>query len=113
MGDIEYAGETSGTSLLAATTYRMAVVNPGIFSSRMYLDWAHLKRYAFMIRIDEDGFAKPAANPLDSKSKVPVDGSAEGESFLLLLGSASLNSKGYFTWSSRPHEDGTLAELHP
>ena len=88
LGDGDYAGETSGTSLLAATAYRMAVINPTVFGSTKYLDWAHSKRHTVTERIDEDGFAKPAANPLNSRSKVPVDGSAEGESFLLLLGAA-------------------------
>ncbi|KAI5365159.1 Putative six-hairpin glycosidase superfamily, glycosyl hydrolase, family 88 [Septoria linicola] len=88
LGDNEYAGETSGTSLLAATVYRMALLNSEIFGQRKYLDWVDAKRRAVVSRVDGDGFARPAANPLDHKSKEPVEMGAEGESFLLLLGTA-------------------------
>ncbi|CAK1366643.1 hypothetical protein CB0940_09002 [Cercospora beticola] len=86
--DKDYDGETSGTSLLAATTYRMAILNPEVFGQRKYLDWANAKRHAVVSRVDEDGIASPAANPLDHKSKVPVDISPEGQNSLLLLGAA-------------------------
>ncbi|KAF2208634.1 hypothetical protein CERZMDRAFT_9508, partial [Cercospora zeae-maydis SCOH1-5] len=86
--DKGYDGETSGTSLLAATVYRMAISNPMVFGKREYLEWANAKRHAVVSRVDKDGFAKPAADPLNHKSKEPAEISPEGESFLLLLGAA-------------------------
>ncbi|PPJ52027.1 hypothetical protein CBER1_10394 [Cercospora berteroae] len=86
--DKDYNGETSGTSLLAANTYRMAILNAEVFGQRKYLDWANAKRHAVVSRVDEDGIASPAANPLDHKSEVPVQISPEGQNSLLLLGAA-------------------------
>jgi hypothetical protein len=86
IGDSGWAGETSGTSLLAATAYRMAILRLDMFPSE-YIHWAHQKRREVYRRVDDDGFATPAANPYDSKSKEAVI-SPEGESFLLLLGTA-------------------------
>lgn len=88
LGDSEWFGETSGTALLAAAAYRMAVLNPAIFSQAKYVGWAHEKRKAVLERVDDDGFAYPAVNPLKHASKEPIRESAEGESFLLMLGSA-------------------------
>jgi rhamnogalacturonyl hydrolase YesR len=88
LGDSEWFGETSGTALLAAAAYRMAVLNPTVFAQSKYVDWAHDKRKAVLGRVDDDGFAYPAVNPLKHASKEPVKESAEGESFLLTLGSA-------------------------
>ncbi|KAK0832882.1 hypothetical protein LTR91_013966 [Friedmanniomyces endolithicus] len=80
--------ETSGTALLAATAYRMAVLKPEFYAQSAYLDWAHAKRAAVVSRIDDNGFAKPAVNPLKHSSREPVDASPEGESFLVMMGSA-------------------------
>lgn len=88
LGDKDWFGETSGTALLAAATYRMAVLNPATFGQAKYLDWAHQKRQAVLNRIDENGYAYPAVNPLDHSSRQPIKESAEGESFLLILGAA-------------------------
>ncbi|KAK5683350.1 hypothetical protein LTS10_004881 [Elasticomyces elasticus] len=88
LGQQSWFGETSGTSLLAATAYRMAVLNPKIFAQPKYLDWAHAKRAAVASRVDDDGFAKPAVNPLKHASRDPVESSPEGASFLLMMGSA-------------------------
>lgn len=88
LGDSEWFGETSGTALLAAAVYRMTVLNPAAFSQAKYIDWAHEKRKAVLERVDDDGFAYPAVNPLRHASKEPIKESPEGESFLLMLGSA-------------------------
>lgn len=87
-GDKDCFGETSGTALFAAATYRMAVLNPATFGQPKYLDWAHQKRQAVLNRIDENGYAYPAVNPLDHSSREPIKESAEGEAFLLILGAA-------------------------
>lgn len=88
LGDNDWFGETSGTALLAAAAYRMAVLNPATFGQPKYVDWAHQKRQAVLERVDENGFAYPAVNPLKHASREPIRESPEGESFLLMLGSA-------------------------
>ncbi|KAH9842163.1 Glycosyl Hydrolase Family 88 [Teratosphaeria destructans] len=88
LGDPAWFAETSGTSLFAATAYRMAVLDPARFGRDRYVSWAHRKRRAVVARIDEDGFAGPAVNPERFDADTPVEGSVVGESFLLLMGAA-------------------------
>jgi len=88
LGNEEWFGETSGTALLAAAAYRMAVLDSVTFAQPKYVDWADRKRQAVLARVDDNGYAFPAVNPLKHNSKEPVKESAEGESFLLMLGSA-------------------------
>lgn len=88
LGDDSWFGETSGTTLLAAAAYRIAVLNPSRFGQEKYLTWADRKRAAALERVDDDGFAKPAVNPLKHGSREPVESSPEGESFLLMMASA-------------------------
>ena len=89
LGDDSWFGETSGTALLAATAYRMAVLRPDIFGQDKYVSWAHEKRQAVFDRVDDDGFAMPQVNSLKHDSREPLKtGSAEGQAFLLLLGAA-------------------------
>ncbi|KAF2171069.1 hypothetical protein M409DRAFT_64039 [Zasmidium cellare ATCC 36951] len=89
LGDSTWSGETSGTALLAAAAYRMALLRPEIFAKDTYLDWMHRKRRAVIQRVDNQGIVRPAVNPLKPKSKTPFTGvSPEGESFLLLLSTA-------------------------
>jgi hypothetical protein len=88
LGGKDSTGETSATSLLAATVYRMASIKPDVFAYKSYLEWAHEKRRAVFRHIDPDGFARPAADPFTSALKEPVGFSPEGESFVLLMGTA-------------------------
>jgi hypothetical protein len=88
LGDEGWWGETSGTALLAATVYRMAVLRPERFGSEGYLRWAHQKRQAVFDRVDVDGFAGPAVDPYKHNSRDPVLRSPEGESFSIMLGAA-------------------------
>lgn len=48
LGETSWGGETSGTSLLAATAYRMAIMRPEVFAKPMLLDWTHRKRQAVL-----------------------------------------------------------------
>ncbi|KAH6891845.1 hypothetical protein BKA70DRAFT_1536843 [Coprinopsis sp. MPI-PUGE-AT-0042] len=85
-------GEISGTSLLAATAYRMAVINPRVFG-RPYILWAERVRHTLggldidgNPHITDGGVARPAIDPLDWKNPVPkTDGSPEGQAFVVLL----------------------------
>ncbi|TKA29451.1 hypothetical protein B0A50_03463 [Salinomyces thailandicus] len=87
LGQESWFGETSGTALLAATAYRMAVLNPRRFGKE-YVAWADRKREAVVSTVDLDGFAKPAVNPLHWNSRQPAEGSPEGASFLVMMGAA-------------------------
>ncbi|KAF2768770.1 hypothetical protein EJ03DRAFT_328073 [Teratosphaeria nubilosa] len=86
LGDNAWFAETSGTSLLAATAYRMAVLNPEKFEGERYVSWADRKRRAVVATIDGDGFARPAVNPERFDADTPVERSVVGESFLVLMG---------------------------
>ncbi|CAJ2509376.1 Uu.00g144020.m01.CDS01 [Anthostomella pinea] len=88
LGDDSWFGETSGTALLAGTAYRMAVLRPDVYAQEKYLGWAHAKRRAVAERVDDDGFAYPAVNPLKHASREPINNSPEGASFILMMGSA-------------------------
>lgn len=84
--DKSWFGETSGTALMAATVYRMAVMQPDVFGK--YTTWAHQKRQVVLNRADKDGMAQPAVNSLEHLSRKPVQRSAEGQAFVLMMLSA-------------------------
>lgn len=88
LGDSASKGETSGTALLSALVYRMAVMRKDTFAQDRYMDWAHRKRRAIFERVDENGCVGPAVNSLKPQFKELVNFSPEGQSFLLLLGTA-------------------------
>ncbi|KAH9477640.1 hypothetical protein JR316_0009866 [Psilocybe cubensis] len=85
-------GEISGTSLLAATVYRMAVMQSTIFTRR-YITWADNLRAAIAGRdvnenphITSTGIATPAVNPLWWKDTNPfTKGSPEGQAFVVMM----------------------------
>lgn len=79
-------GEISGTALLAATVFRLAVLQPGIFGAE-YTDWALHKMEVVSRHIDKDtGIAAPAVNPLCESQGEPLSGpSPEGQAFVVLL----------------------------
>ena len=88
LGDDDWFGETSGTALLAAAAYRLAVFRPEIYGQPKYELWAHKKRQTVIDTVDDDGFAYPAVNPLEHASREPIRHTPEGESFLIYLASA-------------------------
>ena len=89
LGDDSWFAETSGTTLLAAAAYRLGMnVGPSPEGSK-YLNWAHAKRQAVTARIDGQGIARPAVNPLKHGQQEPLrDVSPEGESFILIMAAA-------------------------
>ena len=99
LDDREWFGDVSGTALVTATVYRMVVLEPKTFG-RMYVDWAGKKATAIMKHVDErTGIAKPVVNHLDHARKEPLEtGSAEGQSFLLILYAAH---RDYLEWKSK------------
>jgi len=99
LDDKESFGEVSGTALVAASVYRMMVSEPKTFE-RKYVDWAGKKATAVMKHVDErTGIAKPVVNPLENGRKEQLEmGSAEGQSFLLLLYAAH---RDYLDWKRK------------
>ncbi|KAI5457579.1 Six-hairpin glycosidase-like protein [Mariannaea sp. PMI_226] len=84
--DDSWWGEISGTALLAAAAYRMAVNDPVMFP-KQYLDWADSKRVAVAGKQSKDtGIFSPAIDPHDWHSWEPfTSGSPEGQAFTVYL----------------------------
>jgi len=85
-------GEISGSSLLAATVYRMAVLQPRVFDAS-YVAWADQIRTTLggndangNPHVTADGIATPAVNPLWWKDTNPyTQGSPEGQAFVVMM----------------------------
>ncbi|KAF9525235.1 family 88 glycosyl hydrolase [Crepidotus variabilis] len=85
-------GEISGSSLMAATIYRMAVLRPDTFG-QSYIRWADEIRQTLgekdtqgAAHVTPAGVVTPAVNPLAWKDPIPYTaGSPEGNSFAVLL----------------------------
>ncbi|PPR04273.1 hypothetical protein CVT26_004063 [Gymnopilus dilepis] len=95
-------GEISGSSLLASVVYRMAVLQPNIFSPNSsssrssgtsYIAWADSLRQTVSgndgngnPHINANGIVTPAVNPLWWKDTNPdTSGSPEGQNFVVLM----------------------------
>ncbi|POS71188.1 hypothetical protein DHEL01_v210418 [Diaporthe helianthi] len=87
LNDTTWFGELSGTTLLAATAYRAAQLEPARFGQK-YVDWADEKREAVTGMIGDDGLLAPVVNPLDWTDRTPAAKSPEAQSFAMLLFSA-------------------------
>lgn len=82
--------EITGTALLAAATFRLAVLAPELFDEK-FLEWAEGKRQAVADRVSEGGVGWPAAERDFSHPHVtlfPKQGTAEGQIALMLLHAA-------------------------
>ncbi|KAK5637193.1 hypothetical protein RRF57_012905 [Xylaria bambusicola] len=84
LNDTTWFGEMSGTTLLVATTYRMATLVPRTFGES-YVVWADGKRGEVLKRINEDGLLSPVINPLDWNDRTPGTASPEAQSFAVLM----------------------------
>ncbi|KAJ4345333.1 uncharacterized protein N0V89_011463 [Didymosphaeria variabile] len=93
LNQTSWFGEISGTSVLAATALRVAVLEPETFG-KDYADWAIKKMDVVDGHInaeegDNKGIVTPAVNPLDWHDETPyTTGSPEGQSFVVLLHAA-------------------------
>ncbi|KAI1159218.1 hypothetical protein F5B18DRAFT_637799 [Nemania serpens] len=83
LNDSTWFGELSGTTLLAATAYRMAKLEPRTFVR--YVTWADSKRDRVLERINDDGLLSPVINPLNWNDRTPGTESPEAQSFAVLL----------------------------
>lgn len=84
LNDTTWFGELSGTTLLTATAYRMAQLEPADFGSS-YASWADSKRQAITDRISDDGLLSPVINPLNWGDRTPGTESPEAQSFAVLM----------------------------
>jgi hypothetical protein len=93
MNDTETFGEAAGTSLIAATIFRMAVLDPGNFGQ--YTGWAEAKMGVVNGAIKDKGLVGPTVDPLAWESNKEFwDGSPEGQSFVVLMHAAYLAWQG-------------------
>lgn len=77
-------GEVSGSALLAATAFRMAVLRSKAFGGE-YVEWAEGMRKEVGRHV-KDGVAAPAVNPMGWKDRKPVvTGSPEGQAFVVMM----------------------------
>ncbi|KAJ7480229.1 hypothetical protein B0H11DRAFT_2025343 [Mycena galericulata] len=92
-GDGHGFGEISGSSMLAAVTYRMVVLAPDAFPAATYVPFADSVRVELGAddaegnpHITSNGTATPAVNPLGWTDTTPwTAGSPEGNNFVVLL----------------------------
>ena len=85
LNDSGWFGEISGTALLSAVAYRMAVNDPVMFPQN-YVAWADTNRKAIAQHQDSSGIFSPAVNPLNWKDRTKfTTGSPEGQAFTVFL----------------------------
>jgi rhamnogalacturonyl hydrolase YesR len=86
LDDESWFAEVAGTALMAATAFRMAILEPSIFGER-YTEWATTKLEAVGRHIDEEtGIAAPVVNSLNEGQRTPLEGvNPEGQAFVVLL----------------------------
>ncbi|KAL6792273.1 hypothetical protein GGI42DRAFT_177454 [Trichoderma sp. SZMC 28013] len=85
LNDSSWFGEISGTAVLSAVAYRMAVNDPTMFP-QSYITWADSNRKSLAQRQNSDGLFSPAVNPYDWHDRTEyTDGSPEGQAFAVYL----------------------------
>ncbi|PVH68889.1 Six-hairpin glycosidase [Cadophora sp. DSE1049] len=84
LDDGSWFGEISGTAVLSAVAYRMAVNDPGMFPKK-YIDWADANRKSLASH-QSGGIFSPAVDPYAWLSRTEyVKGSPEGQAFMIYL----------------------------
>ncbi|KAM0470872.1 hypothetical protein ACHAPX_009746 [Trichoderma viride] len=85
LNDSSWFGEISGTALLSAVAYRMAVNDPDMFP-QSYITWADANRKTLATKQNSDGVFSPAVNPDNSHDQTPYTaGSPKGQAFAVYL----------------------------
>ncbi|MCJ1308885.1 hypothetical protein MMC25_002540 [Agyrium rufum] len=92
-----WPGDAAGTAMIAAATYRAAVIAPQTFG-HSYTQLADRWRDAVSRVVDNDtGIVEPVCNPYDWKDKVPLKGgSPEAQAMVVLLYCAY---RDYLSWA--------------
>ncbi|KPM41355.1 hypothetical protein AK830_g5170 [Neonectria ditissima] len=85
LDDGSWFGEISGTAILSAVAYRMAVNDPGMFPQK-YITWADANRKTLSKQQGGDGVFVPAVNPYSWLDRTEyTKGSPEGQAFAVYL----------------------------
>jgi hypothetical protein len=85
LNDASWFGEISGTALLTAVAYRMAVNDPVMFPQQ-YIQWADTNRISLSKQEGADSVFVPAVNPLSWLDRTEFDsGSPEGQAFTVFM----------------------------
>ncbi|KAL6712036.1 hypothetical protein ACN47E_003079 [Coniothyrium glycines] len=86
LDDDSWFGEVAGTALLAAATFRIAVLALGSFEVK-HTDWAQRKVEIVSNFVDANtGIAAPVVNSLSEGQRTPLNGiNPEGQAFVVLL----------------------------
>jgi hypothetical protein len=86
LDDETWFGEAAGTALLAATVFRMAVLEPEVFGEK-YTQWAVKKMEVVVKCVDQEtGIVAPVVNPTKDEQRAPLEGaSPEAQAFVMLL----------------------------
>ncbi|PVH74821.1 Six-hairpin glycosidase [Cadophora sp. DSE1049] len=84
LDDASWFGEISGTALLSAVAYRMAVNDPGMFPQK-YIDWADKNRKSLSSHAS-GGVFSPAVDPYAWLDRSEYStGSPEGQAFVVYM----------------------------
>ncbi|UKZ69361.1 uncharacterized protein TrAtP1_010369 [Trichoderma atroviride] len=85
LNDSSWFGEISGTAVLSAVAYRMAVNDPNMFP-QSYITWADSNRKSLAQKQNSDGLFSPAVNPYNWHDRTRYTaGSPEGQAFAVYL----------------------------
>jgi hypothetical protein len=85
LNDGSWFGEISGTALISAVAYRMAVNDPAMFPQK-YITWADANRKSLANHEGDDGVFAPAVDPYNWLDRSEFNsGSPEGEAFTVFL----------------------------
>ena len=86
LDDDTWFGDTAGTALLGAVTFRMAVLSPANVGESHIFFAEECWRAIVLSTETATGTVGPTANPLDWKNRKPsYEGSSEGHSFAVML----------------------------
>jgi hypothetical protein len=85
--DTSWFGDTSGSALLAAATYRLMVLAPATFAANEgYADWTGHLKDGVASHVNAEGILAPSVNPLGWLDREPAyTGSPEGRNFGVML----------------------------
>jgi hypothetical protein len=85
LNDAGWFGEISGTALLSAVAYRMAVNDPAMFPQK-YITWADTNRISLSSKEGANGVFAPAVDPYNWLDRTKfITGSPEGQAFTVFL----------------------------
>ncbi|CZR61865.1 uncharacterized protein PAC_11762 [Phialocephala subalpina] len=109
LNDGSWFGEISGTALLSAVAYRMAVNDPGMFPQK-YTAWADTNRKALAQYQGNNGIFSPAVDPYSWLDRTEfTSGSPEGQAFAVYLYTAYRDCVGAGVCAAPPSSVTTIS----